>query len=637
MPDAGGFKLTLGGLEGCFNRKNIFMRKIILLCLLLFVIKSDAQQIFQREKRDYEWVTGSISIEGYPNFGATMFDFSSDPPLVYQQFNPINFNMVNASICDTSGQYLFHTNGISIVNSYGEIIEGGERINPGNFTDDWVNLGVPLDQGGLVLPLPESDSIYYLFHETNDWSPNHPDGNSTSINYFYYSIINMASNEGSGKILEKNVPFIEGVHGGEEFSDLGYGKITAIRHSNGRDWWVMIPKYNRNQYYVMLFDSQGLHHPQLNMTGDTMSNGLGQAVFAPNGHFYSIISSKNISEGQFVSIYEFNRENGTLDNQRLITYNDTAYSAGVAFSENSRFLYVSSFLKIYQYDLEADDIEASKVIVAEYDPDFTSPPLNAKVKFFLAQLAPDGKIYISSYGQGKYYSVIHEPNKKGLACRAEPHGVELLTYNFRNIPNFPYYGLGPLDNSPADTLGINNPPPTARFEYVQDTMDAHEVAFFDATLFSPPATMYIVPEDAYQWTFGDGEGSHAQHPIHTYAEDGIYEVCLTATNYSGSDTWCDTLYVNVVGTEQPESPLKYAKLFPNPTSDYFYFDYLLPGDMQATARLYDIQGHLLKERRLKPGNVSQGWDITDLPNGVYFFIAESESGVLYREKVVKLQ
>ena len=322
---------------------------------------------------------------------------------------------------------------------------------------------------------------------------------------------------------------------------------------------------------------------------------------------------------------------------RLLFHDDIAAAGGGAISENSRFFYFSEYYKIYQYDLWADDIIASEVLVAEYDPYFTSPPLDVGVKFFMAQLAPDGKIYICSNTQVKYYSVIHEPNKKGLACRAEPHGVELLTYNAFSIPNFPYYGLGPLDNSPADTLGIDNPPPTARFEYVQDTMDVHEVAFFDATLFSPPATMYMVPEDAYQWTFGDGEGSHEQHPVHTYAEDGIYEVCLTATNYSGSDTWCDTLYVNVVGTEQPESPLKYAKLFPNPTSDYFYFDYLLPGGMQATARLYDIQGHLLKERRLKPGNVSQGWDITGLPNGVYFFVAESESGVLYREKVVKMQ
>jgi len=88
-----------------------------------------------------------------------------------------------------------------------------------------------------------------------------------------------------------------------------------------------------------------------------------------------------------------------------------------------------------------------------------------------------------------------------------------------------------------------------------------------------------------------------------------------------------------VGTEDAHKAPSFT-LFPNPAHDYFYFDYLLPSGIPATARLYNVQGQLVKERALKAGNVSQGWNVQDLVSGVYFFVVEAASGVLFREKVV---
>ncbi len=41
---------------------------------------------------------------------------------------------------------------------------------------------------------------------------------------------------------------------------------------------------------------------------------------------------------------------------------------------------------------------------------------------------------------------------------------------------------------------------------------------------------------SYEWSFGDGETSTEENPSHTYAEDGVYEVILIATNGCGSVT-----------------------------------------------------------------------------------------------------
>ncbi|MBL4664787.1 MAG: PKD domain-containing protein, partial [Nitrospinaceae bacterium] len=78
-----------------------------------------------------------------------------------------------------------------------------------------------------------------------------------------------------------------------------------------------------------------------------------------------------------------------------------------------------------------------------------------------------------------------------------------------------------------------NPLPTADFTQVASGL---AVNFTDA---SNDATNW-------SWDFGDGNSSSAQNPAHTYAEGGLYEVCLTATNACGSDAICHTIIVNEI-------------------------------------------------------------------------------------------
>lgn len=49
----------------------------------------------------------------------------------------------------------------------------------------------------------------------------------------------------------------------------------------------------------------------------------------------------------------------------------------------------------------------------------------------------------------------------------------------------------------------------------------------------------------WSWNFGDGGTSVAKNPTHTYTQDGIYTVELTATNQYGSDTYSQTAYIEV--------------------------------------------------------------------------------------------
>lgn len=49
---------------------------------------------------------------------------------------------------------------------------------------------------------------------------------------------------------------------------------------------------------------------------------------------------------------------------------------------------------------------------------------------------------------------------------------------------------------------------------------------------------------AWDWDFGDGGSSTLQNPVHTFPTNGSYDVCLTATNATGSSTDCQVVVIN---------------------------------------------------------------------------------------------
>jgi PKD repeat protein len=74
--------------------------------------------------------------------------------------------------------------------------------------------------------------------------------------------------------------------------------------------------------------------------------------------------------------------------------------------------------------------------------------------------------------------------------------------------------------------------PTVAFAYSAQLRDVQ----FTGTVTGPgPLT--------YSWTFGDGVTSSLANPFHTYAQPGVYWVCLVATGYCGPDTLCDSVHV----------------------------------------------------------------------------------------------
>jgi len=421
------------------------MKKGFLLILTIIQFFSIGQnQYYQNIKHDNNWIFG------FGGWGNTFMTFDSNK-IQLQRIKPTKLSMsyCASTMSDINGNLLFFTNGVSIMNKDFKIIKNGKRINPGPYMElyNWTDDGLPIIQGSLALSFPKNDSIFQLLHlDLWDYSKEKA---LYSYSPFYYSTINMKMNNGLGEVTHLNTFVYK--------DSVSSGQLTACRHANGRDWWVLLKKPYKRIYssYLVTEDTVVFKFDNLiQIQTDTFNEPYGQSMFTPNGEKFISVSGPELKKSEYFDIYNFDRCNGLLANHQRIIFNDSSYGIvlGGAVSPNSRYLYVSRYDYILQFDLEANDILASMDTVAKYDG-FKSPVTGCPTTFFLSQLAPDGKIYISvGPCATEYLTVINEPDLKGKDCDVQQHAIYLGVNNHFMIPNFPNYKLGALKGSGCDTL-----------------------------------------------------------------------------------------------------------------------------------------------------------------------------------------
>lgn len=315
----------------------------------------------------------------------------------------------------------------------------GGGLNPSWYTSQYPN-GLHISQSELILPKPGSPGIFFLIHGTLDNPSEAPA--PFSAYYLYLTTIDMSLDGGLGGVVSKNQVLLQ--------DTMNVGRITAVRHANGRDWWVFCHKWGTSLYFRFLLTPEGVSLDGTQSIGVTRIADGGQVCFSPDGsrfaYFYAGPSG--------LETFDFDRCTGLFSNPAHIPIVATGGACGVAFSPNSRFVYVSSSPDVYQFDAEAEDVAASQVLIATWDG-FYSPSPPFATMFDLAQLAPDGKIYIGTGNSTLHLHVIHSPDEPGLTCNLEQHGVELPHFYVNSLPNHPNYHLGPVDGSVCDSLGIN--------------------------------------------------------------------------------------------------------------------------------------------------------------------------------------
>jgi hypothetical protein len=312
----------------------------------------------------------------------------------------------------------------------------GTGLNPGMFTDSWCDQNgpgaMPFSHANLIIPYPDDPTKFILFHQAGDY--NMP---GTVPSKLYYTIVDMTLDGGLGgvPVNQKNLIAI---------TDTLSAGIAACKHANGRDWWVIAVKDSINLLYKILVTPNGITSISTqNFNFPVAYYNACQPVFSPDGKKFAYTNLRTGALGfHDVRLFSFDRCTGMFDSLTYI-YVPNEPGFGLAFSSNSKYLYHSSFTKIYQLNTDTTDIPPSNTLVATYDGFISGfPPNCCATDFWLMYLAANGKIYISSGSGVVDMHFINYPDSAGLACDVQQHALPLPCLSGRGNVNHPNYYLG---------------------------------------------------------------------------------------------------------------------------------------------------------------------------------------------------
>ncbi|MBR9922318.1 MAG: T9SS type A sorting domain-containing protein [Bacteroidetes bacterium] len=400
--------------------------RLIRFCLLLCLVGL-SPSILTGQSYDANWVLSN---------GLLILDFKEEPPGLEEIDSVFPVRIDNSSISDAAGKLWYYFNGCFVRGADYKVIMNGDSLNAGPQSDLQCGGGNIAVQGSMFLPAPGMDDKLYLLHMNLDFFPPHY---AVGIELFY-SIIDSESGP-TGTVVEKNQLLLR-----DTFST---GLITACRHANGRDWWILLPEVASNKFYRFLLDTEGIHGPWEQRIGtvDQDDSGGGWVAFSEDGNYYA-----RVDEFNDLHVFHFDRCSGLLSNHQFVEIPDIGpnlgYHRSLAFSPNNQFLYISGPEYLHQLDLQATSLQNSMQLVGEFDG--YGDPFPGY--FERMKLAPDGKIYVFPGNSNYYLNVIEEPDKRGEDCHFTQHEFALPIRNYTYPPNIPNFNLSRMVGSPCDTL-----------------------------------------------------------------------------------------------------------------------------------------------------------------------------------------
>jgi gliding motility-associated-like protein len=473
------------------------------LCLLALL----APVVVQAQREMDHWIFG-VNVH---------LDFSTSNPVQLPAV-PLNAAEGSACISDQNGNLLFYTDGQTIWTSTHATMANGTGLL-GHFSGS---------QNSLIIPVPGSTTQYYVF--TN--------GHHNDNNGLRYSVVDMSLNGGAGAVTAtKNVLLLAGPN---------TEKLTAVKHCNGQDFWVLSRGWNNTELLAWLVTSSGVSttpvvsNSPFNLATLSATAGVGNVArigymkASPAGTRIAIFHAWS----NVIELAEFNPWNGQFSNVQVLdalpahlpkspvpTGYIMPYSGD--FSPNGRYLYAlvnyyvpalsggaSSLL--YQFDVSVMNtaaIEASR---------FRLDSIRSLEQVYngagAVQLANNGRVYVG-YCWHNALSVINNPNNGGASCG----------YQYDPIP---------LANPTAFRAGFPNFFPFFAAEYpssdftFEGNCDSTNVKFS----FGSPHTA-----DSVVWNFGDpasgsANASRLDSPFHRFSGPGYYNVRLIV--YKKAATVC---------------------------------------------------------------------------------------------------
>lgn len=310
-----------------------------------------------------------------------------------------------ASLADANGNLLLYTNGVSVWNRDHELMPNGNRLMGHRSST----------QSAVIVPRPLNANTYYIF--TVDLQ--------SQLYGLRYSEVDMTREHGLGDVTQKNTYLISPVA----------EKLTAVKHRNNTDYWVIAHKWNSDGFYAYLVTAAGVSWQPVVTHVGTPHKGrnkeaIGAMKISPDGTKLALALWRDSNKFE---LFDFDNSTGKLSNPLELNNYEEAY--GVEFSPDGTKLYGTTNgignvpPQIWQFNLLGPraGIAASAKLIATSTSD----------KIGSLQLGPDGKIYLAKE-KDKYLGVINNPNAPGITCNYNDQGILLggESQSELGLPNF---------------------------------------------------------------------------------------------------------------------------------------------------------------------------------------------------------
>lgn len=544
--------------------------------LLFFAFMQLAVGYLAAQNETSKWYFGS---------GAAM-DFAGSGPV-----GIVNSAMFtgegSASIADGAGNLLFYTQGTTIWNANHLAMPNGTGLFGSSISC----------QSAVIVRQPGSTTLYYVFTMRN-WT----DGGNGA----HFSIVDMSLASGLGDVTTKNQLIYANTR----------ESLTAVCHSNGIDYWIVLHDMFTNEFKSYLLTSTGLAAvPVTSAVGSVFTGGnrYGALKSSPDNLrlAYALGGGSPSTEA-----YDFDRTTGLVSNP--ITLNNGLFTNayGVDFSPNSQVLYVAEYngSTIQQFNLAAGSpaaILASNTVI--------STGANRKANL---QLGPDNRIYVCLAYQ-TFMGQINNPNTVGVGCNYVNNSVDLLgRSNGIGIPNFMPCLIPVVLSSPQVQLFAANHGASVRLNWVGMPDQIRRVAverqhgLETSFSFIGEISALAISEGLSSWL------DPAPRP-----GQNSYRLAMQFANGEVS-------YSEVAIAELPaDRPTLH--LAPNPARSSFELESFFPTNEACELRILDVQGKVvLQYEWLTNAKLVLACDAW-LP-GVYFVEVRSVSGT-QRKSLVHLE
>ena len=459
------------------------IRKVRLILLFLFQLFAFTSSFSQKE--------GNIWYFG----NKAGVDFNSGSPVAILN-SAMNTGHGCACISDRcSGDILFYTDGTSVWDGTHTQMPNGSGL-----------LGDRLStQSAIIVPHPDTNSSEYFIFTVKQ-------SGSGGINY---SIVDMNLNGGNGDVVvsSKNSPLISPT----------VEKLTAVKHQNNVDVWVITHELNSDAFYAYLITKSGLNTtPVISQVGNTYDSDAikGYMKASPDGAHLAVA----LRNDNTVELLDFDYATGMVSNP-IVFPDNYAGAYGVEFSPDGSKLYVTiNSNGLFQFDLDAGS--ANDIIASEVN--LSSTPAVA------LQLGPDGKIYTN---EGRWLGAINDPNIAGVGCNYVSQSV--------------YLGATVFGNSGLPTFLQSYFSPTSIIE--------SGVCLGNTTSFSISNVQQI---DSLTWNFGEPSSGVANTsklltPTHSYSNPGNFFVELIYYGSVCGNPVADTITktIEIIDVSPPSTSL----------------------------------------------------------------------------------